>query len=124
MSDPLEKELKELEEEFKQYSDQLLEISREMMEGKYTEFPIFVAHQTDVYLGQVLIDRTEYEEPFSVSVSTVEEFVETGLIEKDKLKVFLEAFGDPLKNMCIFWVHGDQARYILMHYAGRITDKD
>lgn len=124
MSDPLEKELKELEEEFKQYSDQLLEISREMMEGKYTEFPIFVAHQTDVYLGQILIDRTEYEEPFSVSVSTVEEFIETGLIEKNKLKVFLEAFGDPLKNMCIFWVHGDQARYILMHYAGRITDKD
>lgn len=124
MSEPLEKELSELEAEFKQYNDQLLEISRDMLEGKYTEFPIFVAHQTDLFLGQMLIDKTEYEEPYSISVSTIEEFIETGLIEKDKLKPFMDAFGDPLKNMCIFWVHGDQARYILMHFAGRKTDEN
>ena len=124
MSDPLEKELKALQEELTEYSGQLLEITRELLEEQVTEFPIFIAHQSDVFIGEVIVDLKEYEVPFSLSVSTLEEFVETGLIQKEKLTAFREAFGNPVNNMCVFWVHGDNARYILFPFAGRNTDKD
>jgi hypothetical protein len=124
MSDPLEKELKALQEELAEFSGQLLEITRELLKERVTEFPIFIAHQSDVIIGEVIIDLKEYEVPFSLSVSTIEEFVETGLIQKDKLIAFREAFGNPINNMCVFWVHGDNARYILFPFAGRNTDKD
>jgi hypothetical protein len=124
MADPLEKELKALEAELTEYSGQLLEITRELMKERVSEFPIFIAHQADVYIGEIIIDKNEYEVDFSLSVSTVEEFVETGLIQKEKLAAFREAFGNPLKNMCVFWVHGDNARYILFPFAGRNTDTD
>lgn len=124
MSDPLEKELKVLQEELAEFSGQLLEITRELLKERVTEFPIFIAHQSDVFIGEVIIDLKEYEVPFSLSVSTIEEFVETGLIQKDKLIAFREAFGNPVNNMCVFWVHGDNARYILFPFAGRNTDKD
>lgn len=124
MADPLEKELKALEAELTEYSGQLLEITRELMKERVSEFPIFIAHQADVYIGEIIIDKNEYEVNFSLSVSTVEEFVETGLIQKEKLSAFREAFGNPLKNMCVFWVHGDNARYILFPFAGRNTDTD
>jgi hypothetical protein len=124
MADPLEKELKALEAELTEYSGQLLEITRELLKERVSEFPIFIAHQADVYLGEIIIDKNEYEVDFSLSVSTVEEFVETGLIQKEKLAAFREAFGNPLKNMCVFWVHGDNARYILFPFAGRNTDTD
>lgn len=124
MSDPLEKELKALQEELAEFSGQLLEITRELLKERVTEYPIFIAHQSDVFIGEVIIDLKEYEVPFSLSVSTIEEFVETGLIQKDKLIAFREAFGNPVNNMCVFWVHGDNARYILIPFAGRNTDKD
>jgi len=124
MADPLEKELKALEAELTEYSGQLLEITRELMKERVSEFPIFIAHQADVYIGEIIIDKNEYEVDFSLSVSTVEEFVETGLIQKEKLAAFREAFVNPLKNMCVFWVHGDNARYILFPFAGRNTDTD
>lgn len=124
MADPLEKELKALEAELTEYSGQLLEITRELMKERVSEFPIFIAHQADVYIGEIIIDKNEYEVDFSLSVSAVEEFVETGLIQKEKLAAFREAFGNPLKNMCVFWVHGDNARYILFPFAGRNTDTD
>lgn len=124
MSDPLEKELKALQEELAEFSGQLLEITRELLKERVTEFPIFIAHQSDVFIGEIIVDLKEYEVPFSLSVSTIEEFVETGLIQKDKLIAFREAFGNPVNNMCVFWVHGDNARYILFPFAGRNTDKD
>lgn len=124
MSDPLEKELKALQEELTEFSGQLLEITRELLKERVTEFPIFIAHQSEVFIGEVIVDLKEYEVPFSLSVSTIEEFVETGLIQKEKLTAFREAFGNPVINMCVFWVHGDNARYILYPFAGRNTDKD
>ncbi|MFN4914060.1 MAG: hypothetical protein ACK5FT_01955 [Sphingomonadales bacterium] len=124
MSDPLEKELKALQNELTEYSGQLLEITRELLKERVTEFPVFIAHQTDVSLGEIIIDLKEYEVPYSISVSTVEEFVEAGLIQKEKLSAFREAFGNPVNNMCVFWVHGDNARYILFPFAGRNTDTD
>jgi anion-transporting ArsA/GET3 family ATPase len=124
MSDPLEKELKALQNELTEYSGQLLEITRELLKERVTEFPVFIAHQTDVSLGEIIIDLKEYEVPYSISVSTVEEFVEAGLIQKEKLSAFSEAFGNPVNNMCVFWVHGDNARYILFPFAGRNTDTD
>ena len=117
MSDPLDKELKALQDELTEFSGQLLEIPRELL-------PVFIAHQTEVYLGELIVDMKEYEVPFSLSVSTVEEFVESGLIQKEKLSAFREAFGNPVNNMCVFWIHGDSARYILFPFAGRNTDKD
>jgi hypothetical protein len=102
----------------------LLEITRELLKERVTEFPIFIAHQTDIFLGEIIVDMKEYEVSFSLSVSTVEEFVETGLIQKEKLTGFREAFGNPVSNMCVFWIHGDNARYILFPFAGRNTDKD
>jgi len=123
MSDPLETELKALQEELTEFSGQLLDLTRELLKERVTEFPIFIAHQVDVFLGKVIVDMKEYEVLFSLSVSTVEEFVETGLIQKEKLSGFREAFGNPVNNMCVFWIHGDNARYILFPFAGRNTDK-
>lgn len=124
MSDPLEKELKLLEAELSEFSGQLLAISRELLKEKFTVHPIFIAHQAEVHLGQLLLNKEEYDVPFSLSVSTLEEFTETGLIEKNRLRVFREAFGDPLKAMCVFWIHGDSGRYILFPFGGRSTDKE
>jgi hypothetical protein len=124
MSDPLDKELKALQDELTEFSGQLLEITRELLKERVTEFPVFIAHQAEVYLGEFIVDMKEYEVPFSLSVSTVEEFVESGLIQKEKLVSFREAFGNPVNNMCVFWIHGDNARYILFPFAGRNTDKE
>jgi hypothetical protein len=56
MSDPLDKELKALQDELTEFSGQLLEITRELLKERVTEFPVFIAHQTEVYLGELIVD--------------------------------------------------------------------
>jgi hypothetical protein len=124
MKDPLEKELEALEKQLAEISGQLLELSREMLTDKYTKHPIFVAHEGQLELGEQILDRIEFNMAYTINVSSVEEFIELGLIEKKKSNDFENAFGDPLKNMCIFWVHGELARYISYPFAKRNTDEN
>jgi hypothetical protein len=122
MADPHENELKALEAIFREYSGQFLEISRELIQEKYTVHPIFIACNTPIQLGEVLLDAKEYDIPYSINVGTLEEFLETGLIQSDRVESFRAAFGDPLKAMCVFWIIGDNARYILIPFGGRNSD--
>jgi hypothetical protein len=122
MADPFEDELKALEAIFREYSGQFLEISRELIQEKYTVHPIFVAFKAPVQIGEVLLDAAEYEIPYSINVATLEEFLETGLIQSDRVESFKTAFGDPIKAMCVFWIVGENARYILIPFGGRNSD--
>ncbi|MBL7813328.1 MAG: hypothetical protein JNL57_13990 [Bacteroidetes bacterium] len=122
MKDPLEKELVALEKQLAALSDEMLALSRDIVSGNYSKHPIFVAHEGQVELGELILDRTEYQVPYSVNVSSAEEFEELGLIEEGKMPEFEKAFGDPLKMMCVFWVHGEMARYISYPFAKRDTD--
>lgn len=124
MTDPLEKELKLLEVELAEFSGELLEVTRELLRERVTEFPIFIAHEDEVSIGELILDKKIYEVPFNLSVSTLEDFIGMGLIQKDKLVAFKEAFANPVKNMSVFWIHRDHARYIAYPFASRNTDID
>jgi len=51
MTDPLEKELKMLEVELAEFSGELLEVTRELLRERVTEFPIFIAHEDENLRG-------------------------------------------------------------------------
>lgn len=123
MSAPNEKQVKELEEFLNEFSGDILETSRDLIEAKFTEFPMYLVHKdNNIEIGQILLDRVELETNFYISVSTLEEFLDNGFVDPDKQKEFKKAYGDPLKQMCVLWIVGDQAHFVFFPFGNRVGD--
>jgi hypothetical protein len=122
MEDPLKKELKLLEEEIAAFTSELHEVGLEMLKEGYTKYPIFIAHDGNVELGETLFDAGDYNVPYFINVSMLEDFIEAGIIPEDKTELFHIAYGDPKQFMCVFFVTGDNARFVFYPYAKRKSD--
>jgi len=113
---PKESPLKSLETDLKFYNDSLKEVAIEIMVEGISEFPIFVAHQHEVKLGEPILDRNELNTGWSIHASTIEEFTEKGLIQADKKERFMKQFKDPYKFMCVFVIVPEGANFIFFPY--------
>lgn len=98
------------------YKESIREVSSDMMTEGYTLYPIFVAHQHEVALGELFLERTELGTQWSIQASSLEEFVEKGIIEKDKKDFFLKNYKDPHSHICLFVVVPEGANFVYYPY--------
>lgn len=98
------------------YSESIKEISTEMIAEGYTAFPIFIAHQHEVSLGEVILDRAELNTNWSINASSLEEFVERGVIKDYKKTQFESTFKNPKENMCLFVIVPEGANFVFYPY--------
>lgn len=122
MDATIKEKLKQLESLLSGMFADLLDISKDVIKDGYTEFPIYIAHEGQVDIGQLMLDAEEYKLPWSFNISTLEEFQEEGIVFEEKTEDFKTAYGDPQKHICIFWVFGDQAGFTFYPSAQRATD--
>src|ERR1700754_1324377 len=80
-----ESPLLSLEKDLKLYNESIHEVAVEIMVEGLSSYPIFVAHQHEVKLGEPILDRYDLNTEWSINASTLEEFVEKGII-KEELK--------------------------------------
>lgn len=105
-----------LEKDLELYAESIREISGEiMMEGLSTN-PIFLAHQHVVNIGEIILDRTELNTDWTIQASTVEEFVEKGIITPEKKALFLKNYKKPEEYMCLFVVTPEGANFVFYPY--------
>jgi hypothetical protein len=74
-SSALQKLLELLREDLKFYSPMIKEVALEMVKEGFTKYPVFVAHQHQVKLGEPILLREDYARDFSIHASTLEELV-------------------------------------------------
>jgi hypothetical protein len=94
------------------YSESIKEISTEMMAEGYTLFPIFIAHQHEVSLGELILDKTELNTNWSINASSLEEFVDRGVIKEDRKVHFEKSFKNANEYMCLFVVVPEGANFV------------
>src|SRR5690606_37699197 len=92
-----ESPLKSLKADLDFYKEAIEEVASEMISQAYSEYPIFIAHQHEVKVGEIILDREELGTAWTIQASSLEEFVEVGIIEQDKKARFIEKFKDPAK---------------------------
>ncbi len=124
MDAEIAEKLKTLEKLLGNMFADLLDINLEVINGGYTEYPIFIVYEGELDLGQLMLDAEEYKLPFSFNVATMEDFQEEQIIFADKTEDFKKAYGDPKKHICIFWIFGEQAGFIFYPIAQRATDQN
>jgi hypothetical protein len=98
------------------YKEMIKETSREMISGEYSNFPIFVAHQFEASIGEVILDRKELGTTWTIHASTLEEFIQIGIIKKDRSDFFKETYKDPKDFVCMFIITEKGGNFVFIPY--------
>lgn len=112
----IESALTTLEAQLNEINEMLKEVSDEIIQGGFSEYPIFVAHQEDAKIGELIIDRSEFDFPFSINATVMERLIELNILTDDRKDQFIKAFGDTKNNMCILWLFGQHSQFIFMPF--------
>jgi len=103
-----------LEEELKRFRLIMKKASTGLLDQEVTKYPIFALHKQELELGVILVARDNDNSPWSIHVSTLEEFNVKGLIPDEKVKEFIKVFKDPEEFHCLFVISELGAQFIFL----------
>ncbi len=92
---PKESPLKSLETDLVLYADSLKEVADEIIAEELSKYPIFIAHQHEMSIGEIVIDKNEMATEWNIHASTLEEFIDRGIVKKDREDFFKQNYKDP-----------------------------
>lgn len=106
-----------LELDLKFFNESIREVAVEIMVEGLSSHPIFIAHQHEIKLGELILDRIELNTAWSIHASTIEEFVERGIIKAELKERFLSNYKNPNDFMCLFVVVPEGANFVYYPYV-------
>jgi len=109
--------LQSLETDLRLYSESLREIAVEIMVEGLSSYPIFVAHQHEVALGEMILNKDDLNTEWNIQASTLEEFMEKGIIKKELQPRFIDTYKNPHEFMCVFVVVPEGANFVFFPYG-------
>jgi hypothetical protein len=112
-----ESPLVSLERDLKFFNESIREVAVEIMTEGISANPIFVAHQHELKLGEIILDRNELNTEWSIHASTLEEFSEKGVIKAELKERFLSTYKNPNDFMCLFVVVPEGANFVYYPYV-------
>jgi L-cysteine desulfidase len=115
-NDKAQSPLLSLEVDLKFFSESIREVAIEIMVEGLSQYPIFIAHQHELKLGEVILDRHELNSEWSIHASTLEEFIERGVIKKELKERFITSYKSPNNFMCVFVIVPEGANFIYFPY--------
>jgi len=121
LNDPNERKkespLKSLEVDLRLYGESLREVAVEIMVEGLSLYPIFIAHQHEVSLGEPIMDKEELNTDWNINASTLEEFLERGIIKKELKQRFIDNYKSAHDFMCVFAIVPEGANFVFFPYG-------
>lgn len=114
-----ESPLVSLEKDLDLYADSIREVGIDIIYEGISTHPIFIAHQHSVSIGEVILNRDELNTNWTIQASTLEEFVEKGIINPEKKALFLKSYKKPEDYMCVFVIVPEGANFIYYPYKNK-----
>jgi len=112
-----ESPLVSLEKDLKFFNESIREVAVEIMVEGLSNYPIFIAHQHELNLGEVILDRHDLNTEWSIHASTMEEFLEKGIIKGILKERFVSTYKNPHDFMCVFVVVPEGANFVYYPYV-------
>jgi len=112
-----ESPLVSLEKDLKFFNESIREVAVEIMVEGLSSHPIFIAHQHELKLGEVILDRYDLNTEWSIHASTLEEFMEKGIIKEILKERFISSYKNPNDFMCVFVVVPEGANFVYYPYV-------
>jgi hypothetical protein len=114
-----ESPLVSLEKDLDLYADSIREVAIDIIMEGISTHPIFIAHQHSVNIGEVILNREELNTNWTIQASTLEEFVEKGIINPEKKVLFLKSYKKTEDFMCVFVIVPEGANFIYYPYKNK-----
>lgn len=114
-----ESPLVSLEKDLDLYADSIREVAIDIIMEGISTHPIFIAHQHSVSIGEVILNREELNTNWTIQASTLEEFVEKGIINPEKKVLFLKSYKKKEDFMCVFVIVPEGANFIYYPYKNK-----
>ena len=105
-----------LEKDLSFYADSIKEVAIEVMVEGISSSPIFIAHQHEVSIGEIILNKADLNTDWTIQASTLEEFIQKGIIHPDKKEQFLKNYKKPENFMCVFVIVPEGANFIYYPY--------
>ena len=105
-----------LEKDLSFYADSMKEVAVEIMVEGISSNPIFIAHQHEVNIGEMILNKNDLNTEWTIQASTLEEFIQKGIIHPDKKDQFLKNYKKPENFMCVFVVVPEGANFVFYPY--------
>lgn len=105
-----------LHRDLKVFGESIREVAVEIMVEGLSKYPIFIAHQHELKLGEVILDRNELNTEWTIHASTLEEFVERGVIKPELKQRFIDTYKNPKDFICVFVVVPEGANFVFVPY--------
>ena len=109
---PKESPLKSLEVDLKFHAESIKEVAIEIMVEGLSAYPIFIAHQHEVNVGEMILDKEELNTNWTIQASTLEEFIEKGIVKPEKKENFIKNYKNAHEFMCLFVIVPEGANFV------------
>jgi len=106
----------ELEEELKPHFDMMKKAAETVLDQEVSKYPIFVVHRTEgIQLGIPLVAHSDENNiPWSINISTLEEFTAKKVIDIARVDRFQQVYKDPMEHFCLFLLKNEEANFVFL----------
>jgi len=110
------KRLGQITENFIKVSDTLKEAAYQLQVREISDYPLFVLCDEKPEVGKPLFEKGQFDLDYYINFSFLDEFVQRGLVDKEKLESFLGTYKDPEEFACFFVVFKDFINFVYIPY--------
>ncbi|MBL0310403.1 MAG: hypothetical protein IPP77_12230 [Bacteroidetes bacterium] len=109
---------KSLHDDLEICRDYIRQIALGMIRGHVSKYPIFVATRSasDVDLGLPIVQKEDFDIGWNFSASHLEDFVNKGIVHKEKSSDFIKTYKAPEQFMCVFVADEASPSFVFMPY--------
>jgi hypothetical protein len=108
--------IEDLKVDLKIYDEMIKEVSSDMIAESFTQYPIFIATEHAVKIGELILEKDDHAATYSIYATTLEEMVENKLVLAEKKAEFIQAYKDPQKFMCVMLLTATIASFVFVPY--------
>lgn len=116
MNEAFEIQLNALKADIDFYSYSIKEVAIEMVKEGFTKYPIFIASEHEVKIGELILSRGDYARDNDIYASTLEEMVEKKVIDSKKQNDFTENYKGYKTHCCVLWLTPTSAQFVYIPY--------
>lgn len=109
--------IESLKVDLKLAEESIHETALDIINEKFSDYPVFVATNHEVQLGELIIDKSDMAATFSIYATTLEELLERKLVLPERREGFIKTYKDPRRHMCVLLITDEIASFTFLPYT-------
>ena len=99
------------------FEEIIQEVASDIIKEGFSEYPIFIATEHDIKLGEMIVDKNDMNARFSMYATTLEEMLEKNLVLPARKAEFIKAYKNPKQFICVMLITNAIASFVFVPYS-------